>query len=50
MADMPTDFWSGYIVVITVVTFIGLAWFVANVYFSAGDDSEVEDQTWDHDE
>lgn len=46
---MPSDFWSGYIVLITVVSFIALVWFVANVYFSSTDDSELEDQVWDHD-
>lgn len=46
---MPTSFWAGYIVVITVVSFIALAWFVANVYFSNGGDSELEDKVWDHD-
>jgi len=49
VADMPTDFWSGYVIAITAVSFIALAWFIANVYFSAGDDSELESQTWDHD-
>lgn len=49
MADMPSDFWSGYIIVITAVSFIGLAWFVANVYFSGSDDHELEEQVWDHD-
>lgn len=47
MADMPTQFWGGYIVIITVVTFIALAWLVFNVYFSSGRDQEVADQIWD---
>jgi len=47
--SMPTSFWAGYIVVITGVSFVALVWFVANVYFSAGDDSELEHQVWDHD-
>lgn len=34
MADMPTDFWGGWIAVITVVSLVGLAWFVFSVYFS----------------
>jgi cytochrome c oxidase cbb3-type subunit III len=46
---MPTSFWSGYIVVITVVSLVALAVFVANVYFSGGKDDEVENQVWDHD-
>jgi cytochrome c oxidase cbb3-type subunit 3 len=46
---MPSDFWAGYIIAITGVSFIALVWFVANVYFSSGDDSDVEHQVWDHD-
>lgn len=46
---MPSDFWAGYIVVITGVTFVALVWFVANVYFSPADDAEIEHQVWDHD-
>jgi cytochrome c oxidase cbb3-type subunit 3 len=49
LADLPTSFWGGYIVVITVVSFIALVWAVANVYYSKSDDSEVENQVWDHD-
>jgi cytochrome c oxidase cbb3-type subunit 3 len=49
MADLPTDFWSGYIVIVTVVTFVALGWLVVDVYFSRRDDSEVAEQTWDHD-
>lgn len=46
---MPTSFWSGYIVVITVASLVALAVFVANVYFSGGEDDEVENQVWDND-
>jgi len=28
MADMPTNFWGGWITVITVVSFMGLAWLI----------------------
>lgn len=49
MADMPSDFWSGYIILLTVVSFVALVWSVVTVYFSGGDDSDVENQVWDHD-
>ena len=35
MADMPTDFWSGWIIVLTVVSFIGLGWLVYGIYFTS---------------
>ncbi|MFM1896128.1 MAG: cytochrome c oxidase cbb3-type subunit [Pseudomonadota bacterium] len=38
MADMPNDFWSGWIVVITVVSLLALAWMVISVYFSKAPD------------
>jgi cytochrome c oxidase cbb3-type subunit 3 len=47
MADMPTEFWSGYIVGITVLTGIALAWLVYNVFFSGGSDAEVAVHVWD---
>ena len=48
MADMPNDFWSGWIVVVTLISFIGLVWLVVSVY-TAGppDPDEVEHTTWD---
>jgi cytochrome c oxidase cbb3-type subunit 3 len=33
MADLPGDFWSGWIIVITVVSFMALVWLVFNIYF-----------------
>lgn len=49
MADMPNDFWSGWIVVITVVGFAGLAWFVYSIYAqddaAHGPDAPVWDST-----
>ncbi len=49
MADMPSDFWSGWIVVLTVTSFIGLAWMVFGIYSSAGDVHEEGDEgpVWD---
>ncbi len=47
MADMPTEFWGGWIVAITVTTFIALLWFVIGVYRGGGDHDahEVWDET-----
>ena len=48
MTDMPTEFWSGWVVVITLASLGGLAWFVISVYFSV-DDSHApgEGPRWD---
>ena len=48
MTDMPSDFWGGYILVVTVVSLIGLAWLVWSVYFSANGHHEGEEApVWD---
>ena len=46
MADMPSDFWAGWIAVITIVSFAGLVWLIFSVYFSeeAPHDSPVWDE------
>lgn len=49
MADMPGDFWGGYIAGITVLGLIALAWLVYNVYFTKGSDAEVAEHRWDDD-
>ena len=51
MADMPGDFWSGWIILLSVVSFSGLAWLVLSVYFRrAGPERgrvTGEDPVWD---
>jgi len=48
MADMPNDFWSGWIILVTLISFIGLAWLVISVYTAtAPDPDEVEETIWD---
>ena len=48
MSDMPTGFWAGWIAVLTITSFIGLAWLVFSIYFSAEDDAEEADgPVWD---
>ena len=47
MADMPTDFWGGWIAVITLVSLAALAWLVFSVYFAADSAEEGEAQVWD---
>ena len=40
MADLPSEFWGGWIVAITVVSFLALLWFVIDVYRSGPDGNE----------
>ncbi|MBK6959902.1 MAG: cytochrome-c oxidase, cbb3-type subunit III [Gammaproteobacteria bacterium] len=52
MADMPSDFWSGWVMLLFVFGFIGLAWLVLSVYFlpTAPDDhveAGAEEPVWD---
>ena len=45
MADLPGDFWSGWIAVLTVVSLAGLAWLTWSIYFGSGPDHESP--VWD---
>lgn len=47
MADMPTDFWSGWIVLLTVVSFAALGWLLYGVYFADDGDTPAEHTVWD---
>lgn len=48
MSDMPSDFWAGWIAVITLVSLAGLAWLVFSIYFSPADEHEGADgPVWD---
>jgi len=48
MSDMPSDFWAGWISVITIVSFVGLAWLVFSIYFAADNEiEEAEGPVWD---
>ncbi len=47
MADMPNDFWSGWIAIITIVSLLGLAWLVFSVYFMANGHEDSDSTVWD---
>ncbi|MDA1371004.1 MAG: cytochrome-c oxidase, cbb3-type subunit III [Proteobacteria bacterium] len=50
MADLPGGFWSGWIVVLTLVSLAGLSWLTLSVYFSAAADKESKTEpVWDND-
>jgi cytochrome c oxidase cbb3-type subunit 3 len=45
VADLPSDFWGGWIATITVASFVALLWLVIDVYRSGPDGNEQ--QVWD---
>jgi len=45
VADLPSEFWGGWIVAITVASFIALLWLVIDVYRASPDGNEHE--VWD---
>ena len=50
MADMPSGFWSGWIIVLTLFSLAGLAWLTISIYFTKEKehDGDVE-PVWDND-
>lgn len=49
MADLPTGFWSGWIVVLTCVSLATLTWLVLSVYFAPNDEHADDEPVWDND-
>jgi len=47
MASVATGFWAGWVAVITVVSAIGFAWLVVNIYFGRDDSEDVAHVVWD---
>ena len=48
MAELPTDFWAGWIVVLTLASLAGLAWLVFSIYFGPRVEHEkAEGPVWD---
>jgi cytochrome c oxidase cbb3-type subunit 3 len=49
MADLPQDFWSGWIIVLVVTSLAGLLWIVLGVYFQkdAGHHDPAHEPVWD---
>jgi len=45
VADMPSEFWGGWIVTITIASFVALLWLVIDVYRDGPDGNEHE--VWD---
>lgn len=50
MAELPTGFWSGWVIVLTVTSLAGLAWLVLSVYFMPDADHNPDSEpVWDND-
>lgn len=50
MADLPSGFWSGWIVVLTLFSLAGLTWLVLSVYFQTGAEHDADGEpVWDTD-
>lgn len=47
MTDLPTSFWGGWIVTLTVTSMLGLAWLAVSVYFSKDDGPHDREPIWD---
>lgn len=47
MPSMPTTFWSGWVILLTISSLAGLAWLVFSIYFSKKNPSEFKSPIWD---
>lgn len=47
MAELPSDFWTGWIATLTVTSLAGLGWLIYSVYFAADTQSEQDSPVWD---
>ena len=45
MADLPTGFWSGWVIVLTCVSLVTLAWLVLSVYFAPPEKHQESQQS-----
>ena len=48
MADLPTGFWSGWVIVLTALSLFVLAWLTLSIYFGDNKaETDGEDPVWD---
>ena len=47
MPDMPTTFWSGWIIVLTIGSVSGLLWLIFTVYYSNSSAKDFKSPVWD---
>lgn len=49
MSELPTGFWAGWIVVLTLVSLGVLSWLVYSIYFSNSEVDKIhEEVVWDN--
>ncbi len=46
MTELPTGFWAGWVIVLTLVSLAFLCWFVFSIFFSKSD-AQHDDLVWD---
>ncbi len=47
MPDMPTAFWSGWIIVLTISSLAGLLWLIFTIYYANSSAKEFKSPVWD---
>ena len=47
MAELPSAFWGGWVLVLTVGSLLGLGWVLFSVYFGSGRDEHEASPVWD---
>ena len=47
VAELPSDFWTGWIATLTVASLAGLGWLIYSVYFAADTHAEQDSPVWD---
>ena len=46
-ADMPSEFWAGWIIALTVVSVLGLLWLIFSIYFISDKEQQEVSPVWD---
>ncbi len=47
MAELPGEFWSGWVIALTLGSLAGLIWLVFSLYFGGGADQQEASPVWD---
>ena len=47
MVELPSEFWSGWVLVLTLTSLAGLVWLVFSLYFGGGQETKESSPVWD---
>ena len=47
MAELPGEFWGGWVLALTLASLAGLTWLIFSLYFGGGQDAEEPSPVWD---